>query len=334
MFITIVAAIIIFGMLVILHEFGHLAAAKSVGIRVNQFALGMGPVIFRKQKGDTEYSIRALPLGGFVKLEGEDEDSFDDKSFNSKSIPARMMVLAAGSIMNLIFAILLIIILFFMNGFPTNEIQSVVEGNPAQLAGLRAGDEIVEIQGNEIKSWEDTVNAISKSTGDQISITIDRDGNVQTIVTDIVTDETGRRVIGIIPANEKAFFRSVTEGTKYAFMMIAIMLDFLVGIFKGQASTTDVVGPVGIFHLVGEAARMGIPYVMNFTAMISMNLAVINLLPFPALDGGRLLLLAVQGITGKKLNPEKEGFIHFIGFVILIGLMILVTFRDVERFIL
>ena len=334
MFMTIVAAVIIFGMLVILHEFGHLAAAKSVGIRVNQFALGMGPVIFKKQKGETEYSIRALPLGGFVKLEGEDEDSFDERSFNSKSIPARMMVLAAGSIMNLIFAILLIIILFFINGFPTNEIGSVVEGNPAQIAGLRAGDEIVEIQGNEIKSWEDTVNAISKSTGSQISITIDRDGAIQTIVTNIITDEDGRRIIGIIPANETSFFRSVSEGTKYAFMMIGVMLDFLVGIFKGQASTSDVVGPVGIFHLVGEAAKMGLVYVINFTAMISMNLAVINLLPFPALDGGRLLLLAVQGITGKKIDPEKEGFIHFVGFVILIGLMLLVTFRDVERFIL
>jgi regulator of sigma E protease len=117
-------------------------------------------------------------------------------------------------------------------------------------------------------------------------------------------------------------------------MMVGIMLDFLAGIFKGQASTSDVVGPVGIFHLVGEAARMGVVYVMNFTAMISMNLAVINLLPFPALDGGRLLLLFVQGVSGKKLDPEKEGFIHFIGFVILIGLMILVTFRDVNRFIL
>ncbi len=334
MFITIISAIIIFGMLVILHELGHLAAAKSVGIRVNQFALGMGPVIFRSKKGETEYSIRILPLGGFVKLEGEDEDSFDERSFNSKSIPARMMVLAAGSIMNLIFAILIIILLFFMNGFPTNEIGSVVEGNPAQLAGLLPGDRIVGIQGKEVERWDDIVNTITESTGDEISITVKREGSTRSFVSSIMKDETGRRVIGIVPAIEKSFSRSILEGTKYSFMMVGIMLDFLAGIFKGQASTSDVVGPVGIFHLVGEAARMGVVYVMNFTAMISMNLAVINLLPFPALDGGRLLLLFVQGVSGKKLDPEKEGFIHFIGFVILIGLMILVTFRDVNRFIL
>ncbi len=334
MLITIISAVIIFGILVILHEFGHLAAAKSVGIRVNQFALGMGPVIFRKQKGETEYSIRAFPLGGFVKLEGEDEDSFDSRSFNSKSIPARMLVLAAGSLMNLFFAIIIIILLFFMNGFPTNEIGSLVEGNPAQASGLLPGDRIIEIQGKKVESWEDTVNTIAQSTGEEISISVNREGSILTFVSSVMKDETGRRVIGIVPAIEKSFSRSISEGIKYSFMMVGIMLDFFAGIFKGQASTSDVVGPVGIFHLVGEAARMGIGYVMNFTAMISMNLAVINLLPFPALDGGRLLLLFVQGITGKKLDPEKEGFIHFIGFVILIGLMVLVTFRDVNRFIL
>lgn len=334
MFITIIVAVIVFGILVILHEMGHMFAAKSVGIKVNQFAVGMGPIIFKKQKGETEYSIRLLPLGGFVKLEGEDEDSFDERSFNSKSIPARILVLAAGSLMNLIFAILIIVLLFFLNGFPTNVIGEIIQGNPAETAGLKAGDVIVAIEGTEVSSWEDVVNTIAETTGDKIQLKVERDQKIQTFVSDITKDENGRRLIGIMPAKEYSVLRSITQGTKYAFMMIGVMLDFLVGIFRGQASTSDVVGPVGIVHLVGEAARMGIIYVLNFTAMISMNLAVINLLPFPALDGGRLILLVIQGITGKKIDPEKEGFIHFIGFVILIGLMILVTFRDVDRFIL
>lgn len=335
MFITILTAVIVFGILVILHELGHFATAKSVGIKVNEFSIGMGPVIYKRKKGETQYSLRALPLGGFVKMEGEDEDSTDERSFNSKPIPARMLVLVAGSAMNLIFAILIIILVLYINGFPTNSnvIGEVIEGNPAELAGLITGDKIVEIEGNEIKSWEDIIHAITNSSGEEINITVEREGKTLNVISNIKKDETGRRVIGIIPSKEFSFPRSVVEGTKASFMMVGMMLEFLGGIFKGQASTSDVVGPVGIIHLVGEATRMGVVYVLNFTAMISMNLAVINLLPFPALDGGRLLLLAVQGVTGKKIDPEKEGFIHFVGFVILIGLMILVTFRDVDRFI-
>ncbi len=334
MVLTIITAIIVFGILVILHEAGHFFAAKSVGIRVNEFAIGMGPIIFRKKNGETEYSLRALPLGGFVKMEGEDEESYDERSFNTKPIFAKILVLAAGSAMNFIFAILIMITLFSVTGFPTNDniIGEVVAGNPAEEAGIQTGDEIINIEGTEINTWEDIVGVITTSTGEQIHITLRRNGEIIELDSNIMV-ENGRRIIGIVQTKEFSFKRAVVEGTKYSFMLVGAMLNFFVILFRGQASSNDVVGPVGIIHLVGEAARMGPVYVANFTAMISMNLAVINLLPFPALDGGRLLLLVVQGITGKKIDPEKEGFIHFIGFVILIGLMIFVTFKDFDRFI-
>lgn len=334
MVLTIITAIVVFGILVILHEAGHFFAAKSVGVRVNEFAIGMGPLIFKKRKGDTEYTLRALPLGGFVKMEGEDEESYDERSFSNKPIFSKIFILVAGSAMNFIFAILIIIMLFSVTGFPTNDnlIGEIVAGNPAEKAGIKAGDEIISIEGTEINTWEDIVGAISESTGTQIQITILRNGERIELNSNII-EENGRRVIGIVQTKEYSFRRAAVEGTKYSFMLVGAMLNFFVTLFKGQASSNDVVGPVGIIHLVGEAARMGPVYVANFTAMISMNLAVINLLPFPALDGGRLLLLIVQGITGKKIDPEKEGFIHFIGFVILIGLMIFVTFKDFDRFI-
>lgn len=334
MVLTIIVAIVVFGILVIIHESGHFFAAKSVGIRVNEFAIGMGPVIFRKQKGETEYSLRALPLGGFVKMEGEDEESHDERSFTNKSIFAKIFVLVAGSTMNFIFAIIIIIGLFTATGFPTNEniIGEVFEGNPAALAGIQAGDEIINVEGTTISSWEDIVGAITKSSGDTIHITVKR-GNETLELDSQIMVENGRRLIGITPTKEYSFTKAIVEGTKYSFMLVGEMLNFFGTLFKGQASANDVVGPVGIIHLVGEAAKMGVQYVANFTAMISMNLAIINLLPFPALDGGRLLLLIVQGVTGKKIDPEKEGFIHFVGFVILIGLMIFVTFKDVDRFI-
>lgn len=334
MFLTIIAAIIVFGILVSLHELGHMAAAKSVGIRVNQFALGMGPPIFKKKKGETEYSIRLFPLGGYVKLEGEDEDSSDERSFNNKSIPARIFVLASGSLMNLIFAIVILIFLVFMMGFPVNEIEEVIPGNPAEMAGLQKGDVILEIEGQPIDSWQDVLNAIGKTTKDEIQITIERNNEIQSFTSKVKIDENGRRSIGVAAHLEHSLLKSITEGFKLAFAMIGLMLEFIIGLFRGQSSTADVVGPVGVFHLVGEAARMGLVSVISFTAMISMNLGIVNLLPFPALDGGRLIILIAQGITGKRIDPDKEGYIHFIGFVILIGLTLLVTFRDIERFIL
>lgn len=334
MVINIIISIIVFGLLVIVHEAGHFFVAKSVGIKVNEFAIGMGPVIFKKQKGETEYSLRAIPLGGYVKMEGEDEESSDERSFNSKPAIAKILVLVAGSAMNFIFAIFIIIGLFTFSGFPSNDniIGDVIAGNPAEKTGIQSGDEIINIEGIEINTWEDIVGAITESTEQQMLITVKRDGEIKEFKTNIIV-ESDRRMIGIQPVKEYSFTRAIVEGTKYSFMLVGAMLSFFVTLFKGQASSNDVVGPVGIIHLVGEAARMGIVYVANFTAMISMNLAVINLLPFPALDGGRLLLIIAQSITGKKIDPEKEGFIHFVGFVILIGLMIFVTFRDFNRFI-
>ncbi|MFA5527251.1 MAG: RIP metalloprotease RseP [Peptostreptococcales bacterium] len=329
---TIIAAIFIFGILIFVHEAGHFMAAKAVGIRVNKFAIGMGPVIFKKQKGETEYSLRAFPMGGFVKMEGEDEDSDDARSFEKKSTFQKVLVLIAGSAMNFIFAIILVIFLFAYTGFPSNEnvIGEIVPGNPAEQAGIMAGDRVLEINSVEITSWDAVLENVSESDGRPLTFKIDRDGEVFNIEVESISEQ-GRQVVGIIPSRERSLLKSVKEGVGATFELMGMMLQFLGSILRGQASTNDVMGPVGIISAVGDVAKLGFIYLVNFTAMISLNLAVINMIPFPALDGGRLILTIIQGITGKKINPDMEGIIHFIGFAILIGVMILVTYKDIGR---
>ncbi len=328
--IMIATALIIFGVLILVHEAGHFFVAKAVGIKVDKFAIGMGPRIFSVTKGETEYSIRAFPIGGYVKMEGEDEESDHARSFTSKSIPQKIAVSAAGAAMNFVLAILIIVGIFLSIGFPTTSVGELLENRPAQSAGIMVGDEILMVNETEITVWTDIQEAIASSEGESIEILINRDGSEQMIVTQVASED-GRRVIGIIPQNEKKVFLSFKYGVETAFALVGTMIGFFGDLFRGQANTGDVVGPVGIISLVGEATRQGVYNVMSLAAMISMNLAVINLLPLPALDGGRILLLAIQGITGKKISADKEGWIHFIGFAVLIGLLIVVSYRDIIR---
>ncbi len=334
--ITIISAVLIFGLLIFVHELGHFTVAKAVGIRVHQFALGMGPVVLKKQKGDTTYMLKAFPVGGYVMMEGEDEESNGTDSFQTKPGWAKALVLFAGSAMNYITAVILVFALILNAGFATSTLGEVMPGQPAAVAGLKAGDEIVAIDGKSVNSWQNIVDEITNGTGNTVEFTVLRqlDGAAATEVTITSTvgknPEDGHRVVGIKPHFEKDFFKSFQYAFVGTYEMMAQMLDYIGKLFIGQGSINDLSGPVGIVKVVGDSAELGFKYLVNLTALISLNLAIVNLLPLPALDGGRLIFLAIESITRKKISPAIEGKIHFVGFALLMLLMVVITVKDVN----
>ncbi|WP_129597005.1 RIP metalloprotease RseP [Anaerophilus nitritogenes] len=326
-------AIVVFGVLVVFHEFGHFSVAKLVGIKVHEFAIGMGPRILKKRGQETEYSIRILPLGGYVKMEGEDEKSNDERSFNNKPLWARISVILAGPLMNFFLAVILFSTIFYMIGFPTTTIQRVMDDSPAQRAGIQAGYQILSINEKEMKSWEEVQKTIQDHKGSSIDMKISREGHEKSVsIIPQIDEKTKKGAIGIVPTAEKSFLLSIKAGWNRMFFVIQEMIGFFGQLFKGKVSSQDMVGPVGIIYLVGEAAKTNIYNVLHLAALISVNLGVVNLLPIPALDGGRIVFLLVEGIVGRPLNPEKEGFIHFTAFVLLMGLMVFMIYKDIMRF--
>jgi len=329
---TAIVAILVFGLLIAFHELGHFGVAKLVGVKVHEFAIGMGPKIVDFTRGETKYTLRLLPIGGYVKMEGEDEASDDKRSFNNKSVYARAAILVAGAMMNFILAIILFSILSYSIGFPITTIDSTMPDSPAEHAGLQSGDKIVEINNNEIKDWNELVSVISDSKGEKLTVVFLRgESRMTKTIQPFVEEETKRIMIGIVPSLEKALLPAIGHGFTSVWRIIGEMGNFLRQLVTGQARDADVVGPIGIITLVGEAARAGWLNVVFLAAMISINLGLINLLPIPALDGSRILFLLVELVRGKPIDPEKEGRIHFLGFVILISLMLFVTYKDILR---
>ncbi|NLT48841.1 MAG: RIP metalloprotease RseP [Clostridiales bacterium] len=331
---TIIYAVLIFCLLIFVHELGHFVAAKSVGVRVNEFSLGMGPALLHFGKGETRYSLRAFPIGGYVKMEGEDEDSDDPRSFNNKSPLQRSVVLVAGSFMNLVTTVVIITIIALAIGMTSNVIDLVSEGYPAEKAGLEPGDRIVQINDIKVNSWNDVTGTLAASEGDTVSLLIERDGKELTLISGVTTNEDGRRVIGITSRLEHSFGKAVIAGVTSTWELAGEMLSYLKLLFTGGGSMSDLVGPVGIVSIINDQAKMGIFYIANLTALISLNLAIVNMLPFPALDGGRLLFLVIRQITGKAISDSVESKIHFAGLMLLFALMIYLVVQDVDRFIL
>ncbi|TFZ39822.1 RIP metalloprotease RseP [Soehngenia longivitae] len=328
---TVIAAIFVFLIVILIHELGHFTVAKLVGIKVNELSIGMGPRFYHRKRGDTEYSIRALPIGGYVKMEGEDEESDDPRGFSKKSPLARIAVVAAGAIMNFILAIIVLSIISFMVGEPTTTISEVIENSPAELAGLRPGDKIISISDNKIESWDDIVNSIENSDIEtKLEIKVERDNDITSIfVTPNIED--GKKIIGIVPEGEGNLITAIKEGFSNTAYFIKLMIDFIMTAFSGNVSADDLSGPLGVISAVNQAANQGIISLLYLLAFISVNLGFINLLPFPALDGGRIVFLIVELVRGKPIDQKKEGLIHFIGLILLFALMIFVTYNDILR---
>lgn len=330
----IVYAILIFCLLIFVHELGHFISAKAVGIRVNEFALGMGPQLLHFKRGETEYSLRAFPIGGYCKMEGEDEESNDASAFNNKAFPAKALVVVAGSVMNLILAILILSAVLFAVGMPTNTIKELSPDLPAVKAGMLPGDKIVQIEDQVIREWNDITGTIGNSKDATLTVVAERGGEKLTFEVDVVKAEDGRRIIGITPDYAKSPGKALLYGTQSTVEMGVKMVEIIGQLITGEVSTDNLTGPVGIVYMVGDTAKLGWIYLAQLTALISLNLAIVNMLPFPALDGGRLLFLIIRIFTGKTISDETEGKIHFVGLMLLFGLMIYITFQDVGRFIL
>ncbi|SHJ29346.1 RIP metalloprotease RseP [Lutispora thermophila] len=325
---NIIISALVFVAIVMIHEFGHFIVAKLSGIRVEEFAIGMGPKIAGKKKGETLYSLRAIPIGGYCKLTGEDEASSDIKAFNNKPLLTRMAVIFCGPLMNFILAVLIFSLIISQS----TTINEVIVNKPAYDAGIQKGDRIVEINGKKVEDWDSIKKAISSNPNIPINITLQRNNEIKNvIVTPIVENETDGAVIGITPTL-KISGLSIKNGLSTTIEVSKAMLDFLVKLFTGRASTDEVSGPIGIVVFINEAAKVGFLYLLNLTAFLSLNLGIVNLLPIPALDGGRLLFLFIELIRRKPIDIEKEGFINFIGFVALMVIAVIIAYKDLIKF--
>lgn len=329
---TIIYAIIMFCLLIFVHELGHFMAAKACGVKVNEFALGMGPAFFKKQKGETLYSLRILPIGGFCAMEGEDEESDDDRAFNKKPAWKRAIIVVAGAAMNLLLCMLILIIISMCTGTMTTTINKVADASPAANAGLRSGDEIMDIDGKPVEEWVDITTYINEAQG-QARINIKRGEKRMSLVSELSQSEDGRQIIGIEPMRTHNPFIAIKAGTIGTWNMTKLMGKTIKQLFTGEVSTKELTGPVGIVYAVNDTVRYGITYLLYLTALISLNLAIVNMLPLPALDGGRFLFIIIRQFTGRAINDDMEGKIHFVGLMLLFVLMIYVTWNDIFRFI-
>lgn len=332
--VTAISAVVVFLLLILVHELGHFVSAKLTGIRVREFAIGMGPVIFKRQKGETVYSVRALPIGGYCKMEGEDEESEDERAFGKKGIPQRFLVLVSGAFMNIVIGFVLFVILMFtQQQIYVPVVDTVLEGSPAQQAGLAPGDRVIRLNGTKINILNDFSFEMSRCNGGEIRVEYLRGGQKQRVSVVPRPDESGRYLIGFTNSVADLTFSSRISNAYYMTMFTSkVVLVSLADIIAGRVSYKDMSGPVGIVQHIGEAAKTGILDLVSLTAFITINLGVFNLLPLPALDGGRLMFLLLEAVRRKKLPAEKEGLVHFIGFALLILLMIFATTNDIGRF--
>ncbi|MES2436807.1 MAG: RIP metalloprotease RseP [Patescibacteria group bacterium] len=359
---TVIIFLIVLAVLVFVHELGHFLAAKASGIRVDEFGIGFPPKLFGFKRGETTYTLNAIPFGGFVKIFGEnpDEESIGGpdkaRSFFNKPKYLQVMVLAAGVTFNIIFAWLLISI-GFMIGMPAQQgyssqvatensqatILAVPQGSPAELGGLKAGDKVVKLTaGAESTQGKLSVEQIQSfvATKKDQPVTFDVTRGSEAISVQVTPKEgivADRAAIGVqlgeVGILKLNFFQAFIEGAKYTAYIIQAtavgLAQFLFQAVTGRADFATVTGPVGIAGMVGDATRLGIVYLLSFTAIISVNLAVINLIPFPALDGGRILFVIIEKIKGSAISPKFANAVNAAGFALLLLLMLVVTFNDI-----
>ena len=340
----IIIAILIFSIIVLFHELGHFLLAKANGIRVNEFCLGFGPKLLSFQKGETVYSIKLLPLGGACMMEGEDDESSDQRAFGNKSVWARMSVVFAGPFFNFIMAFFFAFILILCIGCDKPVLSDVIEGYAAEEAGMQSGDVIVKMNHHRIHFYREVSAYSMFHAGEPVEITYQRDGESYTTTLHPQYDEeTGRYLYGFIgTANRErvnvfeAFANSLYE-VRYSIYSTVQSLRMLI---TGGYSVNDLSGPVGLVKVIGDTyedsvSTDGYYYaflnMLNIAIFLSANLGVMNLLPIPALDGGRLVFLIVEAIRRKRIDPNKEGMVHFIGIVLLFALMGIVMFNDIRK---
>ncbi len=339
----IIVALIVFGILIFVHECGHYFTARAFGVTIYEFALGMGPKIISRvsKKTNIKYSIRLLPIGGYVKMAGEDEESADPNSITSKPAWQRLIIIASGSLMNLVFGVLVMFMLVSTTkALPTNTIRGYSGDFEIKSdEKLQAGDKILKVDGSRVHIGNEVVYEIMRNGIKPIDITVRRDGKtitVRDVEFPIITE--GGQTLGfpdfrlvidespsILTKAEHSVFRSVST--------IKMIWQSLFDLITGRFGFEAVSGPVGVTGAIGAAAEESLPDLVYLAVVISMNLGIFNLLPLPALDGGRLVFIFLEMIRRKPVNPKYEGYVHFVGIIILLALMAVVTFKDIVSLI-
>lgn len=331
----IIYALIGFGLLIIVHELGHFIMAKVNGIKVEEFSIGMGPKILSTQGKETKYSLGLFPIGGYVKMLGEEEEVQDERSFSSKSPLRRISVIVAGAAMNFLFAILMYTIILNKFGYALPVVDSVVEKSPAMEAGLQEGDKFLKVDGNKIYTSEDIQFAIGMAKNNSVDFLIERNGEKYeyTITPELVKDGNSERYMigfGFKYINSPNIFDSFKHSFNKTISAVNQTFTGLKMMVTGKLNLkTDVGGPVSIIRMSSAAAESGIWNLVYFLAYISINLAVMNMMPFPALDGGWTVILLIELITRRKVPEKVVAAINYFGIMFLFGVMILVTIKDI-----
>ncbi|GAA0365339.1 RIP metalloprotease RseP [Bacillus horti] len=417
---SVISIVVVFGALIFFHELGHLILAKRAGILCREFAIGFGPKLFSFVRNETVYTIRLLPLGGFVRMAGEDPElidiktghdvavitnregqvekliinnkkdfpeaktinvskidlvhklviegydhedqllSFDvhpqakmvyngketqiapwDRQFGSKTVGQRALAIFAGPLANFLLAVVLLFAFALYNGLPGEEalIGEVIPDSAALEAGLQDGDLVTAINGESIQRWTDFQRIISSYPEQEVNLTISRDGQQIEVPVTPMSRETqtleGEVVyegfIGVAPATERSFLAAIQYGFVRTYEIIALLFQALGMLVTGTFTIDDLAGPVGIFQITGQAAEQGLAVLLQFAAFLSINLGIMNLLPIPALDGGRLIFIGLEALRGKPIDPQKESLVHFVGFALLMLLILVVTWNDIQR---
>ncbi len=338
--ITILAAVLVFGTVIFVHEGGHFVTAKLCGIRVNEFALGMGPKLLQLGKGETRYSLRLLPIGGFVSMEGEDEESDDPRAFQRAKVWHRAVVIAAGAIMNLILGFLVLCIAVCCDEVITSRtVSSFYENASTQATGLQVGDTILSVNGRKCYIADDILYEFARLDSGTAEMVVLRDGQKVTLpavtfATKPVEDGMDQIVIDftVLPI-EKTVGTVISEAWNWTVSYARLILLSFVDLITGRVPVNSLSGPVGIVSTIATAVSYGIQPLLLLLALITVNLGIFNLLPLPALDGGKLLLLAIEGIFRKPVPEKYEIIINTAGMVLLMLLMLFVTFNDITRLV-
>ena len=343
---NIIIALIIFSIIILFHELGHFLLAKKNGIKVNEFCLGLGPTLVGVTKGETKYSLKLLPFGGACMMEGEDGESQDDRAFNSKSVWARISVVAAGPIFNFIMAIAFSLILVASVGFDRPVLSEVMDGYPAKEAGLAAGDEIVKLGNKTIHLYREVSLYTYFHSNETVEVTYKRGSEKHTtVLVPKYEEESGRYLFGFYGTTARAkgnladTLRYSVYEVKY---WICSTIESLGQLFTGHVGINDMSGPVGIVKTIGdtytEVKSSGVFMVflnmLNICILLSANLGIMNLLPIPALDGGRLVFLVVEAVRGRRLDPNKEGAVNLVFLMLLMVLMVVIMFNDIRKIVM
>ncbi|MFC1625922.1 RIP metalloprotease [Patescibacteria group bacterium] len=349
MIVSVFTFIIVLSVLILVHELGHFLAARRAGIWVEEFGIGIPPRIWGKKIGETLYSINALPFGGFVKLHGENsgEDVTDPKrSFLGKSKKVRALVIVAGIVMNFLLAIVTFGIVYSFTGIPrqtdTIKVMDVVDSSPAQMAGITVGDILKSVNGKEVKTNSEFINLIDEQRGKKVTLGLN---DRKVTLAPREDPPEGEGPLGVVISTTEIYyppiylrpFYGISYGFKDAVYWGTTIASGLLQVahqLSGGVIPKGIAGPVGIYAVTSEVAKFGTLSLINFVGILSVNLAILNIIPFPALDGGRLLFIGIEAVIKRRINSKIESIVNTAGFIFLIGLLLILTFNDIKRLIM